>query len=84
MAVSVVDLEQVRAAFDVMDAAMGKMARLNCEALATPELLELLERSERVRRRLPSVEHPMINVLARQATQKSWAPSCRMCWPTAR
>ncbi len=47
---------------------MGKMARLNCEALATPELLELLERSERVRRRLPSVEHPMINVLARQAT----------------
>ncbi|MCV7342406.1 DUF222 domain-containing protein [Mycobacterium haemophilum DSM 44634] len=28
----------------------------------------LLERVERVRRRIPAVEHPMINQLARQAT----------------
>ena len=52
----------------MVDAALGKVGGLNGEALATPALLELLERCERVRRRLPSVEHPLINVLARQAT----------------
>ncbi len=52
----------------MVDAALDKVGGPNCEALATPELLELLERCERVRRRLPSVEHPLINVLARQAT----------------
>jgi hypothetical protein len=68
MAGGVVDLQEARAAFDVVDAALDKAGGLNCEALATPELLESLERCERVRRRLPSVEHPLINVLARQAT----------------
>ena len=61
MAGDVVDLGEVRAAFDVVDAALDKVGGPNCEALATPELLELLERCERVRRRLPSVEHPLIN-----------------------
>jgi len=68
MAGSVVDLREATVAFDVVDAALDKAGGLNCGALATPELLELLERCERVRRRLPSVEHPLINVLARQAT----------------
>jgi hypothetical protein len=47
MAGRVVDLEQVRATFDVMDAALDKMAGLNFEAASTPELLEFLERAER-------------------------------------
>ena len=44
------------------------MASAEFDALTTPERLALLERCERVRRRLPAVEHPLINQLARQAT----------------
>ncbi len=43
------------------------MAELKFDALTTPERLALLERCERARRRLPAVEHPLINQLARQA-----------------
>jgi hypothetical protein len=41
---------------------------LSFEALTTPERLALLERCARIRRRLPAVEHPLINQVARQAT----------------
>ncbi|MCV7342357.1 DUF222 domain-containing protein, partial [Mycobacterium haemophilum DSM 44634] len=41
---------------------------LDFDALCAREWLVLLERCERVRRRIPAVEHPMINQLARQAT----------------
>ena len=40
----------------------------DCEALVTREQLALLERFERLRRRIPAVEHPLINSVARQAT----------------
>ena len=43
-------------------------------ALTTPERLVLLERCERVRRRLPAVEHPLINQVARQATAQPRRP----------
>jgi len=56
------------AAFDALDAALRGVARFDVDALATTEQLALLERCERVRRRLPAVEHPLINSLARQAT----------------
>jgi hypothetical protein len=56
------------AAFDAVDAAVDGVAALNFDALTTREWLALLERCERVRRRLPAVEHPLINQLARQAT----------------
>ncbi|OBG28644.1 HNH endonuclease signature motif containing protein [Mycobacterium sp. 852002-51057_SCH5723018] len=68
MAGKVVDREAITAAFDTLDAAMDGTAGLDCETLSTRELLGLLERCERVRRRMPAVEHPMINALARQAT----------------
>jgi Domain of unknown function (DUF222) len=42
--------------------------RIELEALTTPERLALLERCARIRRRLPAVEHPLINQVARQAT----------------
>jgi uncharacterized protein DUF222 len=64
----VVDREAITAAFDALDAAVDGAAALDCEALTTRERLALLERCERVRRRLPAVEHPLINQLARQAT----------------
>jgi hypothetical protein len=64
---AVVDREAVTAAFDALDAALDGVAALDCEPLTTPERFGLLERCERVRRRLPAVEHPLINQLARQA-----------------
>ncbi len=63
-----VDLEAMTAAFDALDAAVDAVAGLDFEALTTVEHLALLERCERVRRRIPAVEHPLINSLARQAT----------------
>jgi hypothetical protein len=36
--------------------------------LTTPEHLALLERFEKMRRRIPALEHPVINAVARQAT----------------
>ena len=68
MAVSVVDWEAVTAAFDTLEAAFNAVAALDCDALTTPEWLEWLERCERLRRRLPALEHGPINHLARQAT----------------
>jgi hypothetical protein len=68
MAGSVVDREAVTATFDALDAVMDKAAALDCQALTTREWLALLERCEKVRRRLPAIEHPLINALGRQAT----------------
>ncbi len=56
------------AAFDALDAAVDTVVALNFDALSTPERLALLERCERVRRRIPALEHPLINSVARQAT----------------
>jgi Domain of unknown function (DUF222) len=68
MATSVVDREAITAAFAALDAALDKVAALDCQALTTRECLALLERCEKSRRRIPAIEHPMINALARQAT----------------
>ncbi len=62
-----VGLEAMTAAFDALDAAVDKVAGFDVDALNTSEQLALLERCERVRRRIPAVEHPLINSLARQA-----------------
>jgi hypothetical protein len=64
----IIDREAITAAFDALDAAVDGVAALDFDALTTREWLRLLERCERVRRRLPAVEHPLINQLARQAT----------------
>jgi hypothetical protein len=63
-----VDREALSAALDAMDAAFERVLEFDCQALTTPEQLALLERFERLRRRLPAVEHPLINAVARQAT----------------
>ena len=60
--------EAMTAAFDALDAAVDGVAGLGFDALTTREWLALLERCERVRRRLPVPEHRLINHLARQAT----------------
>ncbi|ORA17751.1 hypothetical protein BST14_08145, partial [Mycobacterium arosiense ATCC BAA-1401 = DSM 45069] len=62
-----VDREALAAAFDTIDAALDVLVGYDSEALATREQLAMLERCEKVRRRLPAIEHPLINALARQA-----------------
>ena len=64
----IVDREAITAAFDALDAAIDGVAGLDFDALTTREWLALLERCERVRRRLPVPEHQLINHLGRQAT----------------
>ena len=62
------DRDAITAAFEVLDAAVEGVLELDFEDLTTRERLALLERIERVRRRLPAAEHPLINQLARLAT----------------
>ncbi|MCV7101297.1 hypothetical protein [Mycobacterium palustre] len=61
-----VDREALSIALDILDASFDAVAEFDCEALTTPEQLVLLERVERLRRRLPALEHPVINAPARQ------------------
>ncbi|MFY2860425.1 hypothetical protein ACOJVU_11700, partial [Mycobacterium sp. THU-M104] len=63
-----VDREALRADFDALDAALDKLFGYDCDALRTPELLAWLARVEKLRRRLPALEHAVINTVARQAT----------------
>ncbi|WP_062887246.1 HNH endonuclease signature motif containing protein [Mycobacterium avium] len=62
------DREAVSAAFDAIDAALDDLLDCDYAALATREKLALLNRCERLRRRLPAIEHPLINALARDAS----------------
>jgi Domain of unknown function (DUF222) len=64
----VVDEKAITAAFDTLDAALDTAAALRLDSATTRDRLIFLERSERVRRRLPALEHPPINQLAREAT----------------
>ena len=68
MADAVVDRDAITAAYKAVSDALAKVAALNTEALTSPEWLKLLEHSEKWRRGIPAIEHPMINALARQAT----------------
>ena len=63
-----VDREELSAAFDALDADLDTLLGFDCDALTTPELLAWLGRVEKVRRRLPALEHAVINTLAHQAT----------------
>jgi hypothetical protein len=66
--VSSADDQQVAAAFDALDKALEGVAALDFSGSNTGARLALLQRCEQVRRRLPAVEHPLINQLAREAT----------------
>ncbi len=54
--------------FDALDADLDRACELSFDASNTQQCLELLDRCERVRRRIAAVEHPLINSLGRQAT----------------
>src|SRR6201998_4612035 len=62
------DREGVVAGLVGLYAAFDRVVEFACQALTTSEQLALLERFERLRRRIPAAEHPVINAVARQAT----------------
>jgi hypothetical protein len=55
-------------AFDALDSTVSALLDMPFGTLTTPERLRLLHRLERVRRRLPAVEHGLINQLRQQAS----------------
>ncbi|MEO8814787.1 MAG: HNH endonuclease signature motif containing protein [Mycobacterium sp.] len=59
--------EDVVGVFEALDADLDRALELSFDALSTPERLALLGRCERLRRRLPAIEHPLINGVAEQA-----------------
>jgi hypothetical protein len=61
--------EEIVAVFDALAADLNRALELDFETLTTPECLNVLERCEVLRRRLPAVEHPLINQLAERAEE---------------
>ncbi|ASW91746.1 HNH endonuclease signature motif containing protein [Mycobacterium marseillense] len=59
-------LPDVDAVFDALDAEVDRACGLVLDALSIQQQLAVLERCERLRRRLPVIEHPLLNSLARQ------------------
>ena len=53
--------------FDALDADLDRACALSLDALTARQQLAILGRCEKLRRRLPAIEHPLINTLARQA-----------------
>jgi hypothetical protein len=62
------DGDIVVAVLDRLDADVDDLTELSFDALTTPELLRMLERLEKVARRLPVAGHGLINQLVQQAT----------------
>lgn len=58
------DREQIVAAFDALAADLDRALELDFEALTPRECVALLRRCEVLRRKLPAVEHPLVNQLA--------------------
>lgn len=59
--------EEIVAAFDALAADLDRALALSFDALTTPERLAMLARCEIFRRRLPALEHPLINQSGGQA-----------------
>jgi Domain of unknown function (DUF222) len=59
--------EEIVEAFDALEADLDRALGLSFDALTTPERLVMLARCEVFRRRLPALEHPLINQISGQA-----------------
>ncbi|SON63544.1 hypothetical protein MSIMFI_05075 [Mycobacterium simulans] len=62
--------EEIVEVFDALDAGLDRLCGLTFEVLTTPERLALLERLERIARRLPVPGHALINQLAEQSSEE--------------
>ena len=61
------DREEIVGDLDVLDADVDRLAQRSFDALTVPELLNMLERWETMRRRMPVIDHALINQLAARA-----------------
>jgi hypothetical protein len=59
--------DEVAEVFDALEAGFDRAEQLSFEPLTTPERLAMLQRLERLRRRLPAIEHPLTNEVAKHA-----------------
>jgi hypothetical protein len=59
--------EEIVEAFDALEADLDRALGLSFDALTTRERLVVLARCEVFRRRLPALEHPLINQISGQA-----------------
>ncbi len=62
------DRETVLAAYAELETAFERVAALSLDALTDPEQLALMNRREVLARRLPSLDHPVINRLVAEAS----------------
>ncbi|WP_173399642.1 HNH endonuclease signature motif containing protein [Mycobacterium canetti] len=62
--------EELVEVFDALDAELDRLDEVSFEVLTTPERLAMLERLERLVRRLPAVGHALINQLDAQASEE--------------
>ncbi|WP_230871468.1 HNH endonuclease signature motif containing protein [Mycobacterium canetti] len=62
--------EELVEVFDALDAELDRLDEVSFEVLTTPERLAMLERLERLARRLPAVGHALINQLDAQAGEE--------------
>ncbi|CCK65684.1 HNH endonuclease signature motif containing protein [Mycobacterium canetti] len=62
--------ERIVEVFDALDADLDRLCEVSFEVLTTPERLAMLERLERLVRRLPAVGHALINQLDAQASEE--------------
>ncbi|QUR67184.1 HNH endonuclease signature motif containing protein [Mycobacterium spongiae] len=60
--------EEIAEVLDALDADLDRLCELSFAALTTPERLRIMERLERVARRLPVTGHTLINQIAEQAS----------------
>ncbi len=58
------------AVLDRLDADVDELIEMSFEALTTPERMRVLERVERVARRLPVVQHALINQITEQSSEE--------------
>ena len=72
------DREGIEGVLDALDDAVVRVCAMSCESLTTPELLAVLERLERVARRLPVLGHAVINQVAGQASAAELGGSVRV------
>ncbi|MGB9305135.1 MAG: hypothetical protein WCB92_16075, partial [Mycobacterium sp.] len=61
------DREEIVGDFDALDADVDRLAQRSFDALTVPELLNMLERWETMRRRMPVIDHALITQLAARA-----------------
>lgn len=69
--------KDIDAAYDNLDKAFETIAAMSCDVLTATEKQRLLARLETHRRRLPAVEHPLINQLGTECARNAWRRHAR-------